>query len=370
CDDFGHGTHTMGTIVGDDGATNQIGVAPSARWIGCRNMHRSVGTPQSYTECFQWFVAPTDLDGDDPDPALAPDVINNSWSCPSSEGCSQSTLRTIVENTRAAGIVVVASAGNAGADCGSVATAPAHYAAALTVGATGTTDLIAPFSSRGPVLVDGSHRLKPDLVAPGVTVRSSVPGDDYDVNSGTSMAAPHVVGVTALLLSARPDLAGRVDEIEAILRASTVPLTTTEGCGGDSGVDVPNNTYGAGRIDAVAAITGDADGDLVVNLDDCAPANGSWWSVPSPARNLTLEGGTLALISWQPPLEPGAATVQYEVLRSERADDFSNAVCVAGPQKTTAASDAAVPSTSFYYKVRVHNACGAAGPDAPSCAAQ
>ena len=89
CDDNSHGTHTMGTMVGDDGAGNQIGMAPGARWIGCRNMDQGNGTPATYTECYQWFIAPTDLNGENPRPDLAPDVIDNSWSCPVSEGCTR-----------------------------------------------------------------------------------------------------------------------------------------------------------------------------------------------------------------------------------------------------------------------------------------
>ena len=79
CDDNGHGTHTMGTLVGDDGAGNQIGVAPGAKWIGCRSMDGGTGTPATYTECLQWFIAPTDLSNQNPEPSMAPDVVNNSW---------------------------------------------------------------------------------------------------------------------------------------------------------------------------------------------------------------------------------------------------------------------------------------------------
>ncbi|MBN1248084.1 MAG: S8 family serine peptidase, partial [Anaerolineae bacterium] len=106
CDDNGHGTHTMGTIVGDDGADRQIGVAPEARWIGCRNMSQGVGTPATYAECFEFFLAPypvgaTSAEGD---PDRAPDVINNSWSCPPYEGCDAENiafLEAVVENVRA-----------------------------------------------------------------------------------------------------------------------------------------------------------------------------------------------------------------------------------------------------------------------------
>ncbi|MEA3339122.1 MAG: S8 family serine peptidase, partial [Chloroflexota bacterium] len=207
CDDHGHGTHTMGTIVGDDGAGNQVGVAPGARWISCRNMEEGWGTPATYIECFEFFLAPYPTGGDpitDGLPSLAPHVINNSWTCPTSEGCDWDTLQTVVENVRAAGIVVVASAGNSGSSCGTVYDPPAIYDAAFSVGATDSGDNIASFSSRGPVTRDGSNRPKPDVSAPGVSIRSSRSGGGYTSMQGTSMAGPHVAGTVALLWSAAP----------------------------------------------------------------------------------------------------------------------------------------------------------------------
>jgi serine protease AprX len=258
CDDYGHGTHTMGTMVGDDGGVNKIGVAPSAKWIGCRNMDVGVGAPSTYSECFQWFIAPTDLAGQNPDPSKAPDVINNSWGCTVSEGCTDpAILQAVVESVRAAGIEVVVSAGNAGSACSTVAEPAAIYDASFSVGATDNSDDIAGFSSRGPVTVDGSGRLKPDISGPGVSVRSSVPGNGYAVFSGTSMAGPHVAGVTALVLSANADLVGNPDGIEPLLTGSALPRTTTESCGGIPGDQIPNNTYGWGRVDALGAFTAD-----------------------------------------------------------------------------------------------------------------
>ncbi len=256
CDDSGHGTHTMGTMAGDDGGTNQIGVAPGARWIGCRNMDQGNGTPATYAECFEWFLAPTDLAGQNPDPSRAPDVISNSWSCPVSEGCSDPTvLLAVVESARLAGIEVVVSAGNAGSACGTINTPAAIYDAAFTVGATDINDAVAGFSSRGPVTVDGSNRPKPDVAAPGVTVRSSVPGGGYGTLSGTSMAAPNVAGLVALLLSANPDLVGDPDSIEPFITASAVAATVNpvQTCGGIPSTTIPNNTFGWGRVDALAA---------------------------------------------------------------------------------------------------------------------
>ena len=253
CDDEGHGTSCAGLIAGQEGL-NQVGVAPEARLIACRNMDRGVGTPATYTECFQFFLAPTDRTGANPRPDLAPDIINNSWSCPPSEGCTDpQVLRAVVENTRTAGIFVVLAAGNEGSECSTVATAPAIYEASFSVGATTLGDAIASFSSRGPVLVDGSGRLKPDLVAPGVGVRTAMAPVGYRLFTGTSAAAPHVSGAVALLYSAAPDLRGRPVETGEILKRSAVPLTAAQDCGGVAGTAVPNAVFGFGRLDVAAA---------------------------------------------------------------------------------------------------------------------
>ncbi len=254
-----HGTHTMGTMVGDDGAAHQIGVAPGARWIGCRNMNNfGYGTPATYTECYQWFIAPTDLNGENPRPDLAPDVINNSWSCPASEGCTDpNALLLVVQNVRAAGILTAHSAGNSGCTStpgvGTINTPAAIYAESFTVGATDSSDTIATYSSRGPVTVDGSIRMKPDISAPGSGIYSSLRDGQYDSKNGTSMAAPHVAGLVGLLLSIDPSLRGNVNSLEHIIESSAVRRTTTEVCGGVAGTSIPNNSYGWGRVDALRA---------------------------------------------------------------------------------------------------------------------
>src|SRR6188768_127806 len=208
CDDYGHGTHTMGTMIGLDG-DNQIGVAPESKWCACRNMERGNGSPFTYLECFEWFLAPTDLNNENPDPTKAPHVINNSWGCPPSEGCDSTNWQILdiaVNNLRLAGTVVVVSAGNSGSGCSSVDDPAAMFENSFTVGATAPNDTIAGFSSRGPVIIDGSNRLKPNVSAPGVRVRSSIPGGQYANYSGTSMAGPHVAGAVALIISANPEL--------------------------------------------------------------------------------------------------------------------------------------------------------------------
>ena len=255
CDDQGHGSHTVGTMVGDDGAGNQIGMAPGAKWIGCRNMDAGNGTPARYIECMQWFLAPCRIGGGDCDPTKAPDITNNSWHCPPSEGCSVDSLQAAVEAQAAAGIMMVSAAQNAGPSCSTVENPPGIYEATYTVGALDTnTDNIASFSSRGPVTADGSNRIKPDITAPGNPTRSSTNGSDssYAFFSGTSMATPHIAGAMALLWSAHPELQNQIDASRTAMNDAAHFISSTQ-CG-DAGP--PNNVYGWGRVDIFAAVGG------------------------------------------------------------------------------------------------------------------
>jgi subtilisin family serine protease len=292
CDDQGHGTHTMGTSVGQDGA-NQVGMAPGARWIGCRNMNLGAGTPATYLECMEWFLAPYPVGGTTAqgDPSKAPHVTVNSWGCPASEGCTTpNILLTGVNNTRAAGILMEVSAGNSGSGCSTVADPPSFYDPSFTTGALNTgTDTVASFSSRGPVTADGSNRIKPDIMAPGTSTRSSYRTSDtaYSSLSGTSMAGPHVAGGVALLLSAFPSLIGNVNAIESRLTSSAKPITLSSTTCSSAAGAVPNNVYGFGRLDLGCAIPAKVSGSssvcsgnpatLTVNL----VGSGSWtltWS--------------------------------------------------------------------------------------------
>jgi subtilisin family serine protease len=255
CDDDSHGTHTAGTFAGNDGAGNATGVAPGAKWIGCRNMDQGNGTPARYIECMQFMLAPTDLAGANADPDLAPDVVSNSWACTFGEGCTSGTeIAAAVDALVAGGIFYVAAAQNSGPDCATILDAPALYDASFDVGATDSNDALAIFSSRGPVA--GSELTRPDLSAPGVSVYSSVPDNAYSFKSGTSMATPHVAGVVALLVSAFPALRGHPAQVAGILRATAVTsgVTNTSGvsqsCGGTPITQWPNDMAGYGRVDA------------------------------------------------------------------------------------------------------------------------
>src|SRR6185312_8317256 len=296
CDDQGHGTHTMGTIVGLDGA-NQIGMAPGARWIGCRNMNQGAGTPASYLECMEFFLAPYPVGGttSQGDPSKAPNVTSNSWTCPSSEGCTTpNILLTGVTNTRAAGIVMVVAAGNSGSGCSTVSDPPSFYDPSVTVGALNTgADTIASFSSRGPVTVDGSNRIKPDIAAPGTSTRSAYNTSDtaYTSLSGTSMATPHVVGGVALLLSAFPSLAGNVNAIESRLTSSAHPITlATATCSSAAGA-VPNNVFGFGRLDVGCGVPAKVSGSTAVCSG--SPATLTADLVGSGPWTLTWSDGTV-----------------------------------------------------------------------------
>ncbi len=287
CDDNNHGTHTLGTAVGDDGSSNQIGVAPGAKFIACRNMDQGNGTPATYLECFEYFLAPYPVGGTTAqgDPAKAPDITTNSWGCPASEGCSPGTLQSAVEAQRAAGIMPVFAAGNSGSACSTVTDPPSFYDASYTVGAfSSSTGTVASFSSRGPVTADGSNRRKPDISAPGVSVRSAVRGGTYSSLSGTSMATPHVAGAIALLWSARPELRHQIADTENILNDAAVDVSSTA-CSSNG---VPNNTYGFGRLDIKAAV-------------DVAAA-----SISPASQNFGASGGTGAVsvtapagVGWQ-----------------------------------------------------------------------
>ncbi len=230
-DTNGHGTHTMGTMVGQDG----IGVAPGARWIAVRAFNSNGQAAESWLHtAFQWVLAPAG------DPALAPDVVNNSWS--NSNGSTDAFV-TDVANLNAAGIIAVFAAGNSGPNSGTVG-APGSYPDTLATGATDANDLIANFSSRGPSPLGG---VKPDVAAPGVNVVSTLPGGTFGAYNGTSMAAPHVAGTIALMKEANPGL-GFTDAKRMLTETAVA-----------SGSPVPNNDYGWGRIDALAAV------ELVLN---------------------------------------------------------------------------------------------------------
>ncbi|MGB1252802.1 MAG: S8 family serine peptidase [Candidatus Promineifilaceae bacterium] len=250
----GHGTHTLGSIVGD-----RVGVAPDATWFGCANLVRNFASPSLYLDCMQFMLAPYPFGGDplrDGATKFSADILNNSWGCPAFEGCDATSLQAGTEALRAAGIFVVASAGNSGGGgCETVTDPIALYDASFTVGAYEESGELAYFSSRGPVSADGSRRTKPDIIAPGVNVISAYPGNRYKANQGTSMAGPHVAGVVALIWSANPALRGNINATELILTETAVPYdNATHGIPTCGDTSTPNNATGHGYLNAYNAV--------------------------------------------------------------------------------------------------------------------
>ncbi len=227
-DGNGHGTHTMGTIVGGNGK----GVAPGATWIAVKAFTSAgTGTTSAIHDAFQWLLAPNG------DPALAPDIVNNSWG--NINGAS-TEYEPDVQALLAAGIYPIFSAGNNGPNSGTVGS-PGSFDISLAVGAISDDDQITNFSSRGP---SPWGSIKPNISAPGKNVLSAFPGGAYQYLDGTSMAAPHVSGVAALMLQADPGLENNLAKISYVITSTSVPL----------GQVVPNNDFGWGRVDAYNAV--------------------------------------------------------------------------------------------------------------------
>jgi subtilisin family serine protease len=372
-DDHDHGTHTTGTMVGDDGTGNQVGVAPGASWVGCRNMDHGNGSPTTYLACMEFFIAPFPHGGDpavDGDPSMAPHVINNSWGCPASEGCDVDTLADGVAAVTAAGILFVGSAGNSGPFCSSVNTPPAIYDDTFSVGSTDSNGGLSIFSSKGPVTVDGSGRIKPDVAAPGGSVRSSVRGGGYASFSGTSMAGPHVAGALALLWSAKPGLVQNHELSRCVMSRAGTPVSVPflGNCGGLTQNDRPNNLFGYGQIDIYGTLhpTNDADTDGIMGECDCSPADGGVFWAPVEAGDLHADSPTS--FAWSDQSDSAGSATVHDVLRGDlgqlrSAGSTADAGCVGEDLGSGTFVDATVPAPGqgFYYLVRAANSCGAVG---------
>lgn len=249
CDNNGHGTHTMGTIVADDDPSLAYiaGMAPNATWIACKGCESSSCSTTSLNACADWLVAP----GGNPD--NRPHVVNNSWG--GRTGTCDTWYLAKVQAWRAAGIFPAFSAGNSGSGCSTLGV-PAVYQESFASAAHDSSRTIASFSSRGPAPTTApchpyTPYTKPNISAPGVNVCSSVPTNSWDCTySGTSMASPHTAGAVALLWSCNPTLRGQIDQTFQILQdnAATPPA------GNCSAPPTRGNyTYGYGYLDVYAA---------------------------------------------------------------------------------------------------------------------
>jgi serine protease AprX len=228
-DDQGHGTHVSGTISGTGANGIQTGVAPGTKLIVAKVFDAyGSGYLSNCILGFEWAVD------------------NNARIISFSGGSSvhDSLFTTTINNVVAAGVIPVIAAGNSGEYGSGTITCPGDEYNSCTVGATDSSDVIAYFSSRGPVTLDGQTYVKPDVCAPGVSVTSTVPGGGYEAWSGTSMATPHVSGTAALILEKNPT--ANPSDIKQRLESTALDL-------GSAGKD---NDYGSGRIDAYDAVFG------------------------------------------------------------------------------------------------------------------
>jgi len=267
-DDHGHGSHTVGTMVGDDGGANQVGMAPGATWIACDGCEGQSCSSSGLLTCAQWVAAPFPIgDPSSPDPSKRPHVVNNSWG-----DCAQSYdnwYQGVVDSWHAAGVYPVfanVNASNCGYSqppgCNTVGN-PGRYGNVTGVGSTGQSNgAYAPHSNWGPtdnhdtVNPNGYPTLKPQVVAPGVNIRSALNGSDSSYGSwgGTSMSAPHVAGLIALIWQAAPCLVADYAQTEDIIQASAVAIPYASNCGDEGPGNVPNMATGWGEIDALEAV--------------------------------------------------------------------------------------------------------------------
>lgn len=309
-DGHGHGTHTMGTMVGDDGSANQIGIAPGAEWMACAGCPDGDCTDSALLGCAEFMAAPTDLTGANANPDMRPNVVNNSWG-----DCGQTYdpwFAEVIDGWHAAGVYPVFSNGNA-SNCGYPAPPglntvgnPARSGNVTGVGSSGTNNgLYATHSNWGPTddpdtvnPVEGYAMLKPQVIAPGVSIRSSVPNSDTSYEdgwTGTSMSAPHVTGLVAMIMQAAPCLVGDYASIETLIESTAVDIVYSDGSA-LTPTDFPNFATGWGEIDALAAVqlaSGMCGNSVLygtVTSDSAEPVSGAKVEIfgTDPANNRTV----------------------------------------------------------------------------------
>lgn len=252
CDNNGHGTHTMGTMVADDdpSLTYQAGMAPNSTWIACKGCETNSCSDAALNACADWALAPGG------DTNNRPDVLNNSWG----GGGGDNWYLAKVQAWRAAGIFPAFSAGNAGSSCNTLGS-PGDYQESFASAAIDVAGNVASFSSRGPSAFGHDPYTKPNISAPGVSVCSTVPTNSWSCGySGTSMASPHSAGAVALLWSCNPSLVGMIDQTFEILQ-DTADVTPAGNCSAPPDGE-GNYTYGYGYLnvlDVGTAWCGDVD---------------------------------------------------------------------------------------------------------------
>ena len=358
-DGHGHGTHTMGTMVGDDGGSNQIGIAPGAEWMACAGCPDGGCTDTALLGCAEFIAAPTDLTGANENPDMRPNAVNNSWG-----DCGQTYddwYASSIDAWLAAGVYPIFSNGNS-SNCGyssppglNTVGNPARSGNVTGVGSSGEQNgQYANHSNWGPTdnldtvnPVTGFEMMKPQVIAPGVSIRSSTPGSDTEYQdgwTGTSMSAPHVTGLVALIWQAAPCLVGDYATTETLMEQTAVDLTYDDGSP-LTPTNFPNFATGWGEIDALAAVTAAAgmcgnsvlDG-TVTDVDTTEPIPGAKVEIVAetdPANNRTVYTDANGYYS----ANVGADTYDLTVTKFGYQGDAASGIVVA---------DGATVTTHFY----------------------
>jgi subtilisin family serine protease len=237
CDNNGHGTHTMGTMVGKDdpALTYNVGMAPNAKWIACKGCESSSCTSASLLACADWILAPAG------NPSNRPNIVNNSWGGTGGD----SWYLSKVQAWRAAGIFPAFSSGNPGSTCGLIGS-PSDYQESFASGGYDSSRNVYTNSGRGPSIYGHAPYTKPNISSPAVNVISSYPTNQWAYMTGTSMASPHTAGAVALLWSCNSALVGQIDATFQLLQNNT-DITPAGNCGAPPDGQ-GNYTFGYGYL--------------------------------------------------------------------------------------------------------------------------
>jgi subtilisin family serine protease len=278
-DDAGHGTHVAGIVAGQSDTIT--GVAPDVSLIAYKVLGATGSGSESNVIAAIERAADPNQDGNTADHV---DVANLSLG---GGGNPDDPGSVAIDNATAAGITFAIAAGNAGSSFHSIGS-PGTARSAITVGASDLADNIASFSSRGPNMKNIA--IKPDVIAPGVAILSSLPGNHYGALSGTSMASPHVAGAAALLKSLHHDWTPQQIKLALMNNATLLHDEIMAG--------------GAGRIDAYAAATGTMRIDPPSVSLGLAPIEQTSWTA-SRSLHLTNSGTQAVTYTVKSNVTPG-----------------------------------------------------------------
>jgi subtilisin len=315
-DVHGHGTHVAGTVAALDNELGVVGVAPRVDLYAVKVLSDGgSGQMSDVIAALQWAADPNNGYG-------VMDVVNMSLS-----GGGSQTLENAVNAVYngGQGVLLIASAGNDGSHPRFTRVGyPARYASVMAVAATTQSNTRASFSSTGPEV---------EIAAPGVEILSTVPGDGYASYNGTSMAAPHVAGVAALLIGANPDLSA--GDVRQILRSTALNLGSA-------------NEFGYGLVQATPAVY-----EAWSTYD---------WQVPAAPKGLAaVSGDGTVYLTWNP--SEWASSYNVERSETESGNDF---VGIAAGLTTTSFLDTGlINDKPYWYRVTAENPAGVSDPSEP-----